>query len=478
MWNCSHCETSNPPSALQCEVCQADRPAEELWLCPNCEAGNSVKTKTCEVCGSVLATPKKPDPIPEDEPVQPIKVKATQIWVAPSSGLLPVLEDRPLVLEPRPESKLFPWYTLREEKTMLSFLGMLGLGLIGMILLPAAWKIGLIIPVLFGLIFSFVQASAVKRRRTREISTPPPYRLGKGKAMRTQQGHQEAPVSLSFSSEGSSLLSLDASGKYCLWDSASGVLVLENELKANARAVVSGGMIFQMEEDHIKALYPNLREVFRLKIALKNPMRGLVFRKDKVMVLQDEQVDLFKNGNLRTNLQLERETVYLRSGRKRAFDFNPESQTLLLSKASGALEVWDLVKSSRTRLFQSFGLVPDCVAISTDNQLMALGDRVGNFWIYRFVDGRAQAYHHLLLLDPKKRPVAITAIDFTLENHLLAVGDATGMVRLVDGKIGNEICTLETPLQKVNCLEYAPETRLLAAAGDKEGVICWIIEYF
>ncbi|MEV7278820.1 helix-turn-helix domain-containing protein [Streptomyces sp. NPDC093111] len=95
------------------------------------------------------------------------------------------------------------------------------------------------------------------------------------------------------------------------------------------------------------------------------------------------------------------------------------------------------------------------------------------------VTAQGQAYRMPggTLLPNTRRPGKATALAFSADGALLAVGDASGRVTLWDGRLGRRLGVLpgeeSNPYQFVSALAFSPDGRTLAVAGDEGTLQLW-----
>jgi WD40 repeat protein len=291
-----------------------------------------------------------------------------------------------------------------------------------------------------------------------------------GKEILCAAGHQRQPVSVLFSADGKSVLSVGSYEDRALrvHDIATGKLTRKHELKRSniwAAALSPDGRTIAL------AGYPPTLSL--LDAATGKTVRDFTDRPEQGF----------------------------------AVAFAPDGRTLACGDENGAVRLWDVATGKELRCLQGLHEPVHGVAFSGDGKLLVAGGKEGVLRVWEVATGKALgptgghahrivALHHAAdgksltsaardgtvrtwdiasgkQVRNRKGPAEHMTACFNADGTLLAALGHRGDVRLWDPAKGTEIRELRGALRGTNSLSFSPDGAQLLAPGDNGAVVVW-----
>ncbi|MDO8753173.1 MAG: TIR domain-containing protein [Anaerolineales bacterium] len=127
--------------------------------------------------------------------------------------------------------------------------------------------------------------------------------------------------------------------------------------------------------------------------------------------------------------------------------------------------VWDLSTKTQIATLEQAGKIKN-IQFSRNGKLIATGSSEATIYLWRVEDGTFSRAEHEIQVNGE-----VTAMEFNPDDTVLAVGDSSGFVYLLDLALGQEVARLPH-VDKVTSVSFSPDGKQLATVSRKT-VLLW-----
>jgi WD40 repeat protein/serine/threonine protein kinase len=305
------------------------------------------------------------------------------------------------------------------------------------------------------------------------------WEVARGQERSVLRGHRSGVYHLSFSSDGSKLMTISHDDPIAkLWDVATGRE--QRAFSGKAGAYVAGsafspdGKILATAEAH-----PFSRELIgsvrlwdtatgKERSSFQVPDGGVfsvVFSPDgKTLASGNSVSGTIKLWDVATGRT--RHTFYASTGRVYCLAFSPDGRTLSSASYDGTVGIWDLAARPSPAVLRGHTGTINSVSFSPDGKLLAS----------RSLDQTIKLWDPVTGQERGTLPVScgsVQALTFSPDSKMLATGNLDSTVRLWDVVTRKELAILKGHMKEVASLAFSPDGRTLASGGFDGTVRLW-----
>ncbi|MGK7877477.1 MAG: TIR domain-containing protein [Xenococcaceae cyanobacterium] len=281
-------------------------------------------------------------------------------------------------------------------------------------------------------------------------------------------GHHGSVLGVSFSPDGSMIVSGSVDNTVKLWKSDGTLLHTLKEHSGSVNAVVfspDGKLIASGSVDNTVKLWKSDGTLLHTLRGHSNAVKAVDFSPDGKLIAsgsQDKTIKLWKrDGTLLMTLKGHRDAVT-------AVNFSPDGSAIASGSDDKTIKLW---KSDGTLLMTLKGHrdVVTAVDFSPDGSLIASGSRDKTIKLWKS-DGKGRSYKNYKTLDGHSG--SVWGVNFSPDGQRIASGSWDNTVKLWKSD-GTLLMTLKGHRDHVKAVDFSPDGRRIASGSNDNTVKLW-----